>query len=817
MPPALSNCLAYPTSGARKRADFLLATTRLQGTSLSPSLPAPLAAAPPRYNSRGRGAMPVVAASPGQPSSTADAPPLQMMTTTRLERGSLLVGGRELLARAPPDVTLRAAVADDAPGAAFLGARAAAPSSRHVFSVGTIAEGWRWLSLFRLKIWWMTPKTGAGAAGVPAETQMLLLESRNGAEGEAVYALMLPVLDGDFRASLQGSTENELQFCFESGDPDVQAMEAVDAVFINSGDNPFRLIKESIKILSKVKGTFSHIENKEIPANLDWFGWCTWDAFYKDVKPVGIEEGLKSLCDGGAPPKFLIIDDGWQEVVDEFKEVDEAPAEQTVFAERLVDLKENDKFRGEVCKNLGDLVNRIKGEHAVKYVYVWHALLGYWGGVRATSDAMKKYNPKLIYPVQSPGNVANLRDIAMDSLQKFGVGIIDPAKIYDFYNDLHSYLSSMGVDGVKVDVQNVMETLGHGIGGRVALTRKYQHALEESIARNFKGNNLICCMSHNSDTIFSSLKSAVARASEDFMPREPTMQTMHIATVAFNSFLLGEIFIPDWDMFHSKHESAEFHGAARALSGGGVYVSDKPGVHNFSVLKKLVLPDGSILRARYAGRPTCDCLFNDPVMDGKSLLKIWNVNNLSAAIGVFNCQGAGNWAWSAKEISHIPTSINITGHLSPSDVESIEEIAGDDWNGETAVYAFYSCSLLRLQKNQSLQVSLCTMTCEIYTISPIKVFGGAVRFAPLGLTNMFNSGGALHSIASTVDSSATTIQISRIPGRFAAYSSARPAICRVDAHDVEFSHSDDGLLAFDLSDGSPQNNLRNIEIVYTAS
>jgi hypothetical protein len=40
-------------------------------------------------------------------------------------------------------------------------------------------------------------------------------------------------------------------------------------------------------------------------------------------------------------------------------------------------------------------------------------------------------------------------------------------------------------------------------------------------------------------------------------------------------------------------------------------------VHNFGVLKKLVLPDGSILRARNAGRPTRDCLFNDPVMDGK--------------------------------------------------------------------------------------------------------------------------------------------------------------------------------------------------------
>jgi len=45
--------------------------------------------------------------------------------------------------------------------------------------------------------------------------------------------------------------------------------------------------------------------------------------------------------------------------------------------------------------------------------------------------------------------------------------------------------------------------------------------------------------------------------------------------------------------------------------------SDKPGNHNFELLKKLVLPDGSVLRARLPGRPTVDCLFSDPARDGK--------------------------------------------------------------------------------------------------------------------------------------------------------------------------------------------------------
>ena len=133
---------------------------------------------------------------------------------------------------------------------------------------------------------------------------------------------------------------------------------------------------------------------------------------------------------------------------------------------------------------------------------MWHALAGYWGGVLPSSETMKKYNSKIAYPIQSPGNTRNLRDIVTDILEKYGVGVIEPKKVFEFYNDLHSYLASCGVDGVKVDVQNLIETLGSGVGGRVSLTRCYQEALEQSIARNFKDNNLICCMSHNSDSIY---------------------------------------------------------------------------------------------------------------------------------------------------------------------------------------------------------------------------------------------------------------------------------------------------------------------------
>ncbi|KAF7123407.1 hypothetical protein RHSIM_Rhsim12G0169600 [Rhododendron simsii] len=441
-------------------------------------------------------------------------PKMTVTATPCVKDGCLLVNGKVVSTGVPSNVV----VSPVSGGAAFLGATSSVPSCRHSFSLG-ILEELRFLSLFRFKIWWMIPRVGRLGSEIPMETQFLLLEAKEESalcdENSSVptpedtfYILLLPVLDGPFRTSLLGTPSNELHFCIESGDAFVQTNQSNQSIFVNSGHNPFELIKNSIKMLERHMGTFTHIDHKKVPGHLDWFGWCSWDAFYKDVTPQGVKEGIESLLEGGVPPKFVIIDDGWQETVNEFQRDDEpfiegTFVEESFFAWRLVDIIENSKFRdNDACSDLHEFVTSIKEKYGLKFVYMWHALVGYWGGVLPSSEKMKKYNPKMVYPKQSPGNVGNLRDVAMDSLEKFGIGLIDPEKVYNFYNDLHRYLASCGADGVKVDVQNVLETLGSGHGGRVLLTRKYQYSLEQSIVKNFKDNNIFSCMCHNTDSIY---------------------------------------------------------------------------------------------------------------------------------------------------------------------------------------------------------------------------------------------------------------------------------------------------------------------------
>ncbi|KAM4107472.1 hypothetical protein ACB094_04G147900 [Castanea mollissima] len=627
----------------------------------------------------------------------------------------------------------------------------------------------------------MIPSFGTAGCDVPIETQFLLLEARDASSihdenskttsENTFYILFLPVLDGLFRTTLQGTSANELDLCVESGDPDVQTFLVTEAIFINSGDNPFKLIRDSIKILEKHKGTDSHIENKKLPAHLDWFGWNTWDAFYTNVSAEAIEDGLRSFSEGGCPPKCLFIDDGWQNTA---YEDDEQFTEDTNFVFRLVNLEENAKFKGEKP----------------------------WGRLLPDSEALERYSPKYVYPVQSLGNLSHIICVTIDLVQTGGVEFVLPSKIFEFYNDVHGYLSSCGIDVVKVDVQNIVETVG-------------AEALEKSVMRNFKSNNLICSMSLSNDYLYSSKKSAAARVSEDFMPNEPTFQTLHIAAVAFNSLVYGEIVVPDWDMFYSEHYTADFHGSARALGGCAVYVSDKRGSHNFNIIRKLVLPDGSILRARCAGRPTHDCLFNDPVIDGKSLLKIWNLNKLSGIIGVFNCQTAGKWP-PVPGSQYLPppgSAPSLECHVSP--VEFLEKVADKSWNGTCAIYAFHSGSLSTMPKKGSFEVCLGLLKSEIFTISPITVLGHDIQFAPIGLLDMYNSKGAIEALECNDGEFAYMVKVQvRGCGRFGAYSNTKPRFCTVDSKEKHFMYNalaSDGLLITNLQG---ECSFRDIEIVY---
>ncbi|PIN16765.1 hypothetical protein CDL12_10581 [Handroanthus impetiginosus] len=698
-----------------------------------------------------------------------------------LDDGQLRVSGIRILTDIHDNIFLTPAKSNQG---TFIGVNSDQRGSSVVFPVGKL-KGLRILCLYRFKLWWMTHWMGTSGQDIPCETQFLMVEvpfssqfdegMEDGEEqsNSVYYIVFLPILEGDFRAALQGNAHDELEICLESGDPSVQDFEGKHLVYVAAGLDPYNVIENSIKYLETHLQTFCHRDKKELPDMLNWFGWCTWDAFYTDVTADGVKEGIKSLEKGGAPPKFVIIDDGWQSVGMDPTSTEAKFGETANFANRLTHIKENHKFEkgdgwGEKVDRgpgLCQIVTEIKDQFALKYIYVWHAIVGYWGGVKPAVAEMAPYEPKIVDAFPSPGVESNGVCFVLKSIMTNRVGLVNPEKVYAFYNDMHSYLASAGIDGVKVDNQSILETLGAGYGGRVKLARKYHEALEASISRNFKNNGIISCMSHSTDALYSAKKAAVIRASDDFFPRDPASHTIHIASVAYNTIFIGEFMQPDWDMFHSLHPMAEYHGAARAVGGCAIYVSDKPGNHDFDVLEKLVLPN-------------------------PSLLKIWNMNDFTGVIGVFNCQGASWCRASIKNRIHDEQPQTISGTVQATDVPYLRTIAEGGWSGDCVIYSHRGGRLVYVPANMSFPIQLKAREYEVLTVIPVRQLSNGAAFAPIGLIKMFNSGGAIKGVNYEFKKTGNVDLRVDGCGIFGAYSSVRPKRIVSDRKEEEFDYEE---------------------------
>ncbi|BAT86232.1 hypothetical protein VIGAN_04386500 [Vigna angularis var. angularis] len=269
---------------------------------------------------------------------------------------------------------------------------------------------------------------------------------------------------------------------------------------------------------------------------------------------------------------------------------------------------------------------------------------------------------------------------------------------------------------------------------------------------------------------------------------------------SYNSLLMGQIIQPDWDMFQSDHECAKFHAGSRAICGGPVYVSDSVGSHDFDLIKKLVFPDDTVPKCIYFPLPTRDCLFRSPLFDQKTVLKIWNFNKYGGVIGAFNCQGAG-WDPKGKKFRGFPEcykAISCTVHVTEVEWDQKKEA---EHMGKAEEYVVYlnQAEVLHLMTpvSEPLQLTIQPSTFELYNFVPVEKLGsGNIKFAPIGLTNMFNSGGTIQELEYIEKDVKVKVKGG---GRFLAYSTQSPKKFQLNGSDAAFQWLPDCKLTLNLA------------------
>lgn len=578
----------------------------------------------------------------------------------------------------------------------FVTFKAAKPVAETSFPV-QVPPGWdRWCAVYRRDSCWMTPQTGSTLEPIPSETQFLLLRYGK------THRLYLPLVTDKHRASLQGNRDTGLEIIVESGCPDTQA-ETFRSLYTAEGTKPDELVHAAVLALQR--------RAAQRPRFAEHLGWCSWNAFYEKLTEEKLLQVLQDLQHKGIKPRFAIIDGGWQDTGNR-------------YLNRIHSHPE--KFPAGIAST----VSTMKEKFGVKDVFLWQTNLGYWCGLNPESfDATRK--TRLQVPSRLDTEQARMAavqetstgptDTISDDFYPSNIRTADfhlPENFGTFYKEYHTYMQEAGANALKIDAITWIEGLGAGLGGRVSLMREFLEASISSLNRYF-ADSVIWCSSCSNDFLQLAPPQGVVRTSIDYFPEKPETHGQHVYANAINSLFAGPFVWPDWDMFQTDMgKVAEFHAAARAISGGPVYTTDAVGQENADLIQRLTLPDGSVPLCQTYARPTTETLYTSPE---EVLVVIHNHNKCNAVAGFFHC------GWQPDQ----PRTL--TGKL------PIESII-DAKNKQLILYRKSTGTFELWSATRSYEVQLGQQEFELVTI--ISSRNGC---APLGDTSLFNPGGVIHT------------------------------------------------------------------------
>ncbi|KPI42247.1 putative galactinol--sucrose galactosyltransferase 6 [Cyphellophora attinorum] len=443
----------------------------------------------------------------------------------------------------------------------------------------------------------------------------------------------------------------------------------------------------------------------------DNMGYCTWNGLGQDLTRARLLDGLKTLAAQGVKFNTLLIDDNWQSLGKTGLDFSEPGFRGWSRFEA-----NEEGFPG----GLGSVITEIKKRYPwIQYVGVWHALLGYWGGLSHDTEFTSNYKTRMVRAklrLNTPGDVL----------------IIDPDDIHRFYDDFYSFLRSSGVDFVKTDVQHMLGQLVDP-KDRSEVPTAFQSAWTSAYLKHFEGR-AISCMSEIPQILGHSFlqdktPKILLRNSDDFFPEIPGSHPFHLFVNAHNALLTQHLnCIPDWDMFQTSHAYSSYHGAARAISGGPVLITDEPGSHDVALIDEMAAlsPAGRRIAIRPGVATTVDMW--DSFAAGQML-----------RIGASTASGAG-----------ILGLFNIADGVREALIPVHDLFAGAEAPGAILVRSYKTGQIFAPQTplEKLVKVKCATRGWDVLTGYPLTKVGSR-NVAILGLTNKISGAAAVTQLEVT--------------------------------------------------------------------
>lgn len=430
---------------------------------------------------------------------------------------------------------------------------------------------------------WTYPVIINSFTDIYPETEFIIFDSHG------LYTSMLTTSDKDVISMIGPGPRIDVHL-------GIKREEFGGAILISSSStDPYESISNVINALFEISPVKNR-RNKKLPIFMKGLGWCTWNAMLGiDLSHEKVVSIVKKIRDKGVPISWVLIDDGWQSLVNgALNDVDPDPT----------------KFPRGFPALINDL-NKI----GVQNVGLWFTINMYWRGV--TENFLKV--------------------ISADAVKtKEGYLVPKPSvesSFFMFLNFLRK-VKERGFTFIKVDNQCSLRRSYIDISSAGEASRNVELGLQ--LASLVVDLDILNCMSMLPENYSNYVTSNSMRVSLDYIPLWIADAKLHTIWSFYNSLIYGAIGYPDFDMWSSYDEWAKVSAVARVFSGGPIYITDRePEKTNVELLKKIVLSNGEVVRVDEPGTITRDILFRDPYNE-HVLLKVISTVSGVPVLAVFN-------------------------------------------------------------------------------------------------------------------------------------------------------------------------------------
>ncbi|KAI4199094.1 MAG: hypothetical protein LQ350_004849 [Teloschistes chrysophthalmus] len=435
----------------------------------------------------------------------------------------------------------------------------------------------RWFSLVRIWSPWLAPRHGHGQFS-PKEDAMLASFLRL----DGLHLVLLAVSGVDEVLSVFKPDENG-SVVLHSRNDSVEEGEAKVLAAVGTTFNTAlaavmyharKIVRGDASMSLEVKQEMKTALDKGVKAEWmeNWYDgltYCTWNGLGQDLNEQKILDALDILKEKKINITNLLIDDNWQSLDNHG---------QSQFRRGWTDFEANKEG---FPKGLKHAALTIRDRHPnIQHIGVWHALLGYWGGVSPDGNIAKNYKTR---------EVRKAEGLAGGTMT-----VVHEDDVSRMYDDFYRFLLESGIDSVKTDAQFFLDRMDDA-DDRRRFMKTYQDAWTIAGLRYFS-IKAISCMSQIPQILFHTQLQfnkprLMVRNSDDFFPDVPSSHPFHIFTNALTALFTCHLnVLPDWDMFQTSHPYSSFHASARCISGGPIYITDTPGQHDIPLINSMTAP-----------------------------------------------------------------------------------------------------------------------------------------------------------------------------------------------------------------------------------